>query len=147
MPEVARPLRHDSAEAHVSGSALYVDDLPQGPGRPHPAFVLPAHAHARLIGLDMPPVRLAAGVVAVFTAADIPGENNVGPVFHDDLLFAEDEILYPGQPLFVVAATSHRAARAAARLAKVEAELLPALVTIDEAQEQFEPPQKMVRGD
>jgi len=150
MPEVSRPLRHDSAQGHVAGSALYVDDLPEAPGTLHLAFGLASDGHARLTGLDLDAVRAAPGVVAVFTAADIPGENNVGPVFHDDLLFAEDEILYPGQPLFVVAATSNRAARAAARLGRCETEPLLALVTIAEALEagsELEPPQRMARGD
>jgi xanthine dehydrogenase large subunit len=147
MPEVARPLRHDSAEAHVTGAARYVDDLPELPGTLHLAFGLAADGHARLTGLHLTEVRAAPGVVAVLTAADIPGENNVGPVFHDDRLLAVNEILYPGQPLFLVAATSNRAARIAARLAKVEAEPLPARVTIAEAEEEFEPPQRMARGD
>jgi xanthine dehydrogenase large subunit len=150
MSEVARPLHHDSAEGHVAGTALYVDDIAEAPGTLHLAFGLAADGHARLTGLDLSGVRAAPGVVAVFTAADIPGENNVGPVFHDDLLLAEDEILYPGQPLFVVAATGNRAARAAARLAKVETEALPALVTIAEARDagsELEPPQLMARGD
>jgi xanthine dehydrogenase large subunit len=150
MSEVARPLRHDSAAGHVAGSALYVDDLPEVPGTLHLAFGLAADGHARLTGLDLSAVRAAPDVVAVFTAADIPGENNVGPVFHDDRLFAEDEILYPGQPLFVVAATSNRAARVAARLAKTETEPLSALVTIaaaSEAESELEPPQLMTRGD
>jgi xanthine dehydrogenase large subunit len=144
---VSQPLRHDSAEGHVSGGARYVDDLPEAPGTLHLAFGLATDGHARLKILDLGAVRAAPGVVAVFTAADIPGENNVGPVFHDDLLFVEDEILYPGQPLFVVAATSNRAARIAARLAKVESEALPAHVTIAEAEEEFEAPQVMTRGD
>ncbi|HEX8239526.1 MAG TPA: xanthine dehydrogenase molybdopterin binding subunit [Allosphingosinicella sp.] len=147
---VHRPLPHDSADLHVAGAAAYVDDLPEAPGTLHLAFGLAADGHARLTGLDLTAVRAGPGVVAVFTAADIPGENNVGPVFHDDLLFAEDEILYPGQPLFVVAATGTRAARVAARLAKVETEPLPALVTIAEALEAnsgFETPQRMARGD
>jgi xanthine dehydrogenase large subunit len=150
MPEVARPLRHDSAEGHVAGTALYVDDLPEPPGTLHLAFGLAGDGHARLIGLDLAGVRDAPGVVAIFTAADIPGENNVGPVFHDDLLFAEAEILYPSQPLFVVAATSHRAARVAARRARVDAESRPALVTIAAARDAesiLEKPQRMARGD
>jgi xanthine dehydrogenase large subunit len=150
MSEVANPLRHDSAEGHVAGSALYVDDLSDAPGTLHLAFGLAADGHARLTGLDLSAVSAAPGVVAIFTAADIPGENNVGPVFHDDRLFAEDEILYPGQPLFVVAATGNRAARAAARLARVETESLPALVTVADALEagsELEPPQVMARGD
>ena len=148
--EVHRPLPHDSADLHVAGAAAYVDDLPEAPGTLHLAFGLAADGHARLTGLDLSAVRAAPGVVAVFTAADIPGENNVGPVFHDDLLFAEDEILYPGQPLFVVAATGNRAARVAARLAKAETEPLPALVTIAEALEagsELEEAQVMAHGD
>src|SRR5215217_9711671 len=93
---VHQPLPHDSADLHVAGAAAYVDDLPEAPGTLHLAFGLAGDGHARLIGLDLSAVRAVPGVVAVFTAADIPGENNVGPVFHDDLLFAEGEILYPG---------------------------------------------------
>jgi xanthine dehydrogenase large subunit len=147
---VSQPLRHDSAEGHVAGTALYVDDLPEAPGTLHLAFGLAADGHARLAGLDLAAVRAAPGVIAVLTAADIPGENNVGPVFHDDRLFAEDEILYPGQPMFVVAAISNRAARVAARLAKAETGPRPALVTIAEALEagsQLEDAQIMARGD
>jgi xanthine dehydrogenase large subunit len=147
---VHRPLPHDSADLHVAGAAAYVDDLPEAPGTLHLAFGLAADGRSRLAALDLSKVRAAPGVVAVFTAADIPGENNVGPVFHDDRLFAEDEILYPGQPLFVVAAESTRAARLAARLAAVEAEPLPALVTIADAFDagsDLEPAQRMARGD
>ncbi len=150
MSEVARPLRHDSAPAHVAGTARYVDDIPELSGTLHLAFGLAQDGHATLLGLDLTAVRAAPGVVAVFTAADIPGENNVGPVFHDDRLFAENEILYPGQPLFVVAATSTRAARLAAKLAKVETEPLPALTTIADALRAgsaLEPTQRMARGD
>ena len=147
---VHQPLPHDSAALHVAGSAFYVDDLPEAPGTLHLAFGLAMDGHARLTGLDLEAVRKAPGVIAVFTAADIPGENNVGPVFHDDRLFAEDEILYPGQPMFVVAATSTRAARVAARLGEALTEPLPAVVTIDAALEEdadFEPVQRMARGD
>src|SRR5687768_7075872 len=147
---VHRPLPRDSADLHVAGAAAYVDDLPEAPGTLHLAFGLATDGHSRLKSLDLSAVRAAPGVVAVLTAADIPGENNVGPVFHDDLLFAEDEILYPGQPLFVVAATSNRAARVAARLAQAESVPLPAFVTIAEALDadaDFEPVQRMARGD
>ncbi|HEX4695216.1 xanthine dehydrogenase molybdopterin binding subunit [Sphingomonas sp.] len=143
-------LPHDSAVAHVAGSARYVDDMPEAPGTLHLAFGLAAEGHGRIVALDLTAVRAASGVVAVFTAADIPGVNDVSPVVHDDKLFAEDEILYPGQPLFVVAATGNRAARIAARLAVVEIEPLPALVTIGAARDAgsvIEETQRMARGD
>jgi len=150
MPEVTAPHRHDSAEGHVAGSARYVDDMPEAPGTLHLAFGLATEGHASLLGLDLGAVRTAPGVIAVFTAADIPGINDVSPVAHDDKLFAEDEILYPGQPMFVVAAISHRAARVAARLAKAEYDPRPALVTIAQAEEAaslIEFTQRMARGD
>ncbi|UZK66447.1 xanthine dehydrogenase molybdopterin binding subunit [Sphingomonas sp. M1-B02] len=142
--------RHDSADLHVAGTAFYVDDLPEPPGLLHCAFGHASDGHARILSLDLDAVRAAPGVVAVFTAADIPGVNDVSPVKGDDRLLAEGEILYPGQPLFLVAATSTRAARRAARLSKVEVDPLPALVTIADARaadNSIEPTQRMARGD
>ncbi len=152
MPEgaVHQSLPHDSADLHVAGAAAYVDDLPEPPGLLHLAFGHATDGHATLRSLDLDAVRAAPGVVAVFTAADIPGENNVGPVVHDDLLLADGEILYPGQPLFLVAAVSARAARRAARLGKVSAEPRPVRVTIADAQaagDEIETTQRMARGD
>ena len=100
--------------------------------------------------MDLEPVRRAPGVVLVLTAADIPGENNVGPVRHDDRLFADGLVECVGQSLFAVAATSLEAARRAARLARVVYEPLPAAVTIDQARDAgllIEDDQVMARGD
>jgi xanthine dehydrogenase large subunit len=147
---VHQPLPHDSADLHVAGAAAYVDDLPEPPGVLHLAFGHAAEGHATLLSLDLDAVRAAPGVVAVFTAADIPGENNVGPVAHDDRLLAEGEILYPGQPLFLVAATGTRAARRAARLGKAAVEPRPALVTIADAKaagSKIDDTQTMARGN
>lgn len=147
---VRRPLPHESADLHVAGTATYVDDVPEPPGVLHLAFGHAAEGHAALLSVDLDAVRAAPGVVAVFTAADIPGENNVGPVIHDEPLLVADEILYPGQPLFLVAATSTGAARRAARLGKAAVEPLPALVTIADARaagSEIEATQTMARGD
>src|SRR3954471_17556932 len=88
---VHQPLRHDSAELHVAGTALYVDDLAEPPGLLHCAFGLAADGHRRLVGLELEAVLAAPGVVAVFTADDIPGVNDVSPVAGDDKLLAEGE--------------------------------------------------------
>ena len=91
-------------------------------------------AHARVTKLDLAAVRAAPGVVAVLTAADIPGKNDVSPVgAGDDPLFCEGEVVFHGQVLFAVAGESFAAARAAAKLAVVEYEDLPALLTIEAA--------------
>src|SRR5512145_3428415 len=98
-------LRHDSAHLHVAGEAAYTDDILEARGTLHAAFGLSKRPHARVKSLDLSAVRAAPGVVAVLTAADVPGENNVGPVVHDDPIFAVDVVEYAGQSLFAVIAT------------------------------------------
>jgi xanthine dehydrogenase large subunit len=150
-PLTAAPSRpHDSARLHVTGAALYVDDVAEPADLLHLAFGQSAMAHARIVAMDLSAVRVADGVVAVYTAADIPGVNDVSPVAGDDRLLADGEVVYVGQPLFLVAATSLRAARKAARLGRIEYAALPALLTIEQAQAAgslIEPTQRMARGD
>ena len=143
-------LPHDSAERHVAGSAIYIDDLPEPPGLLHVHLGMSARAHARIVKLDLSAVRASPGVVLVLSAEDIPGENDVSPVIHDDKLFADGEVLYVGQSLFAVAATSIAAARAAAVKAVVEYEDLPAAIDIAAARAmdlKIEACQRMARGD
>ena len=143
-------LPHDSAARHVAGSAVYVDDLPEPAGLLHVAFGLSARAHARITRMDLSAVRAAPGVVLVLSAEDVPGENDVSPVIHDDRLFAAGEVYCVGQSLFAVAATSLAAARAAAAKAVVEYEDLPAAIDIAAARAldlKIEASQRMTRGD
>ncbi len=150
LSAVSRPLPHDSARAHVSGQALYTDDVPEAAGMLHGAFGLSEAAHAKIVSLDLSAVRAAPGVVAVFSAADIPGKNDVSPFAGDDRLFAESEVIYHGQAIFLVVATSYQAARRAAKLGKVEYEKLPPLLSIEDAlaaDSVIEPAQTMGRGD
>jgi xanthine dehydrogenase large subunit len=147
-PKPSNP--HDSARLHVSGAALYVDDVGEPVDMLHLAFGQSSEAHAGITAIDLAAVRTAPGVIAVFTAADIPGANNVSPVAKDDLLLADGEVLYVGQPVFLIAATSQRAARAAARLGKITYEPGPASLTIEAARDArsvIEPNQRMARGD
>ncbi|SLN75989.1 xanthine dehydrogenase molybdopterin binding subunit [Oceanibacterium hippocampi] len=153
---VSTALRHDSGHKHVTGEAVYVDDIPV------PANCLAVHiaqsekAHARILRADLSAVRAAPGVVLVVTADDIPGVNDVSPVAGDDPMFAVGSgpgtglVEYAGQSLFAVAAADIATARAAASLAVIEYEELPALITVDQAMEAnalLEPPYTMARGD
>ncbi|WP_353228524.1 xanthine dehydrogenase molybdopterin binding subunit [Novosphingobium sp.] len=141
---------HDSAHLHVSGSARYCDDEAEPADLLHLAFGQSTVAHARLVAMDLAAVRAAPGVVAVFTAGDIPGANDVSPVAGDDRLLADGEVTFVGQPLFLVAATSQLAARKAARLGQISYEPRPACLTIEQAQAAqslLEPTQRMVQGD
>ncbi len=143
---------HDSAALHVSGEAAYVDDIPELPGTLQVYIAMSERAHARIASLDVSAVRDAPGVACVLTAGDIPGENDASPVAHDDPVFAEDKVEYVGQSIFAVAAESVADARAAAKLARVEYEDLPALISIDEALAEdadlpTAPPHEMRLGD
>jgi xanthine dehydrogenase large subunit len=91
------------------------------------------HARAKIVRRDATKARQAPGVVAVLLAEDVPGENNSGPVRHDEPLFATDEILFHGQIVALVVGESVKACRAAAALVEVEYEALPALVGIPAA--------------
>ena len=147
---VAKALPHDSAAKHVAGTAVYVDDIPEPAGLLHVQLGGSAEAHARVVKLDLEPVRAMPGVVAVLTAADIPGRNDVSPVAGDDPLFADGLVEHVGQPLFAVVARSYREARMAVRQARVEYEPLPALLDIDAAMREklfISEPYEMKRGD
>lgn len=150
-PEAAMPaLPHDSAHLHVAGLARYVDDEPELPGTLHLAFGLSSEARARIVGIDLEAVRAYPGVVAVYTAADIPGENNVGPIAHDDRVLADGEVVSHGQSVFLVAAETRLAARKAARLGKVTYEPLEPAITVAQARaagSRIEADQRMARGD
>ena len=98
LQSVRQPIRHDSAATHVSGTARYVDDMPEAADLLHLAFGLSSRAHARIVSMDLSAVRRFPGVVAVLTADDIPGDNNVSPVAHDDVLLAEGEVNCVGPP-------------------------------------------------
>ena len=141
---------HDSAWKHVRGEARYIDDLPEPEGLLHAAVGHSQHAHARIVAMDLSAVRNYPGVVAVVTVDDVPGHTDIGPVFPGDPVLAGELVEHIGQPIFAVAATSHIAARKAARLAKVEYELLEPVLTVDKALEQeffVRPTNTHLRGD
>lgn len=147
---VGKPLPHDSAHLHVSGTAAYTDDLPEPRDLLHLAIGMSECAHARLRRLDVGDVVDAAGVVDVISAADIPGDNNYGSIVRDDPVFAEAQVEYVGQPLFAVAATSVDAARRAARLARCDYEEMEAILdplTAIDRQSFVVPSETLLRGD
>ncbi|WP_417728297.1 xanthine dehydrogenase molybdopterin binding subunit [Roseovarius sp.] len=130
---VAKPLPHDSARLHVTGEARYVDDIPCPRNTLHLAFGLSQIACGQITTMDLSEVRSAPGVIAVLTAADLPYRADTSPSARDEPLLSEGEICYHGQPMFLVVATSHIAARRAAKLGNVTCSERPPILTIDEA--------------
>jgi xanthine dehydrogenase large subunit len=147
---ISRP--HESAHLHVAGEATYIDDILEAAGTLHAALGLSPVAHGKLLGVDVAAIAKQPGVVAVITAADIPGPNDCGPIIHDDPILADGEVHYLGQPVFAVIATDRELARRAAALAKsvIKLEPLPAILTplaAHEAKQYVLPPMHMLRGD
>jgi xanthine dehydrogenase large subunit len=130
---VRKSTRHDSAPLHVAGSAVYIDDIREPEGTLHLAVGGAPAARGRITKLDLDKVRGAPGVVSVLTAADIPGENNVAPVKHDDPMLAEGLVEFHGQVIFAVVGVTRDAARRAAKLAVVEIADETPLVSVDQA--------------
>jgi xanthine dehydrogenase large subunit len=145
-------LAHESAAKHVTGAAVYVDDMPEPAGTLHAYVGLADIAHARIEELNLDAVRKSPGVVDVITRDEVPGQIDIGPVFPGDplLLGPGDEVEFHGQVVFAVAANSHDAARRAARRARIRYAELPACLTIEDglgAGQFVRPPHAQQRGD
>ena len=129
---VGLALAHDSAVRHVRGTAAYIDDLPEPAGTVHVVPGCASAARGTIRSVDLDAVRASPGVLAVLTAADIPGANDCSPAFGDDPILAAGEILFHGQVAFAVVAETRDAARRAARRARIEVEAVPPRVTVDD---------------
>jgi xanthine dehydrogenase large subunit len=131
-PAVGLEVPHESAALHVSGEALYTDDLVYRARHALHAWpVQTSHAHARLLELKVDAALALPGVVRVLTAADVPGVNDAG-VKHDEPLFPS-EIMFFGQAVAWVLGETLEAARLGAAAVQLEAEPLPAQLTLSEA--------------
>ncbi|GGB45144.1 xanthine dehydrogenase molybdopterin binding subunit [Roseibium aquae] len=134
LAQVRKPLAHDSAQKHVTGTAAYVDDVVEPVGMLHVAPGWARNAvRGKILNLDLDKARAVDGVVAVLTAADVPGINDCSPALGDDPVFADGEIQFFGQVVFAVVAETRDAARRAARLAAVEIEPITAIISPEDA--------------
>ncbi|MCH2041129.1 MAG: xanthine dehydrogenase molybdopterin binding subunit [Saccharospirillaceae bacterium] len=143
-------MKHESANKHVTGKAVYVDDMPELPNQLHIAVGGSAYPHAKIKSIDLFAVRETLGVVDVITVEDVPGHVDIGPVFSGDPVLVEETCEYVGQPIFAVAATSIEIARAAVKKAKIEYQVLEPVLDVEQALEQnffVRPTHQHQRGD
>ncbi|EKU47325.1 MULTISPECIES: xanthine dehydrogenase molybdopterin binding subunit [Brevibacterium] len=132
-PVVGESHHHESAFGHVTGAALYTDDLVgRLTGVLHAYPVQSEHAHASLDRVDAAPAYAVPGVVRVITAADVPGVNDQG-VKHDEPMLPTDEVMFFGQPVAWVLGEDLEAAKAGAAAVVVDATPLPSLITVRDA--------------
>ena len=132
---VGSAIVHDSAIKHVSGEAIYLDDIPNPAGLLHGQIVMSTKAHARIISIDAEEALALDGVKAIYTAKDIIGHNDAAPIFSDEPVLAEDLVEYVGMPMAVIIAENFKLASKAASMVKVHYEELEPILTIKEALE------------
>ena len=130
---VGKDVPHDSARGHVTGQSIYVDDMPSLPGELLVDFVWSPLAHARLRSVDLTAAESLPGVAGLYTYRDIPHNDTFGPIMRDEPLLVENEIVFRGQPIVVIAAENREAIERARKAIRLDLEELPPILTIDDA--------------
>ncbi len=126
-------MKRIDAAYHVRGEAEYVDDMPL-PGEMLYAAVFPSPiAHGKILTLDTNPALEMDGVVAVFTADDIPGNKLWGTIIADSPLLTKDEVCYVGQPVAVVVGKTQAIAQKAVKKITIKLVELPVITDPREA--------------
>lgn len=128
-----QPLAHESAIKHVSGQAVYIDDLSLPANTIYVSTGKASIAAGRLSKLDLDAVRSSPGVVDTLVFSDIPGNPDISPVYEGDVLLVDQHISFIGQPLFAVAAGNQEQAEAAVRRAVIEYTPCEPILSIDQA--------------
>src|SRR6266404_3127174 len=150
MKIVGQPVPHESAHGHVTGEALYADDLNgRFPNLLHAWPVLSPYAHAKLTRLDGSAGLSEPGVVATLTASDVPGEGDSGAARHDEPLFP-NEVVYHSQPVAWILGETLAAARLGVARVQPDYEPLSVVLTIEDAIAAgnfHSNPMRILRGD
>ncbi len=149
-PACGTSIAHESARHQVTGTAPYVDDLPEVKGTLYAAPILSPVAHGTLNGVDVRAARALPGVVDVVLACDIAGDPVLAASAHDEPIFARDTVQYAGQVIGLVVAETVMQARRAARRVTLDISPLPALLSAREAHAAHSyvlPPVTVRRGD
>ena len=143
-------MKNIDSYTHVRGESVYLDDIPVVNGTLFASVFDSPVAHGKIKSLDISEAVKMPGVIRIFTAADIPGENQIGGIIPDEELLAVTHVHFCGMPIALVVATSDEAAKAAVKKIKVEIEALPVITDPREAKEKGEliiPPRTFQLGD
>ena len=154
IPEMPAPatdaLPHESAGKHVTGESVFIGDIDVNERLLTGKVLLSRHAHALIRKIDISPALHVKGVRCILTAGDIPGENQMGPVVHDEPCLADNEVTFIGQAVALIAADTREVALEAEKLIVIEYEPLPAILDLRSAMEAgnlLAPPRKIERGN
>jgi len=143
-------MKNIDSYSHVRGESIYLDDIPVLNGTLYAAVFDSPAAHGKINKLDLDEAKKMNGVVRIFTAKDIPGDNQIGGIIPDEELLATDHVHFCGMPIALVVAETEEAARTAVKKIKVEIDPLPVITDPREAQSKGEliiPPRTFRLGD
>ena len=141
---------HESAIKHVTGESVFIEDIPVHGQLLFGKIIYSRHSHAIINRIDVSGAKIVSGIKCILTAADIPGENQMGPIFPDEICLASSEVTFIGQAVVLIAAETKRAALEAERLITIDYTPLPAITDIETAIAQnnlIAPERRIVRGD
>lgn len=113
-------MHNSDAQSHVLGTSVYLDDIPIQLGTLFAVVLGSPVAAGHLNHIDTAEATQVEGIVRIFCAGDIPGENQIGGIIPDEPLLAEQDLHYQGQPICIIVATSERAARKARKLIRLD---------------------------
>lgn len=143
-------MKNIDSYTHVRGESVYLDDIPVVNGTLYAAVFDSPVAHGKIISLNIDEAMITSGVVRIFTAKDIPGENQIGGIVPDEELLADTHVHFCGMPIALVVAETEEAARTAAKKIKVEIDPLSIITDPREAKEKGEliiPPRTFQLGN
>lgn len=150
MPSVGRSVPHESSRDHVRGRSQFLDDIAPAKNELLVDFLGSPVARGEITRLDLEAARAVPGIVALFTHADVPGDNHYGPIFHDEPFLAENEVSFQGEPIVVIAGETRAAIAEAKRAIVLEIRAQTPLTSIEAAIEAgsfIGPPRAIRRGD
>src|SRR5438874_443482 len=129
---IGTPRPKVDAYGKVTGRALYADDI-MLPRMVYGRLLRSPHPHARILSIDTHKALELPGVLAVLTGEDLPQKFGILPSSQDEYALAIDKVRYVGDPVAAVAALDPDILDEAMKLIEVEYDVLPALMSIDEA--------------
>ncbi len=143
-------MKNIDSYTHVKGESIYLDDIPTLNGTLFGVSFDSPIAHGTIKKLDLSNAEASEGVIRIFTAKDIPGENQIGGIIPDEPLIADHHVHFCGMPIAFVVAESDELARLAIKKIIVEIDPLPIITDPRDAQQKGEliiPPRTFKIGD
>ena len=135
---------------HVRGESIFVDDISPPDSTLYAVIFTSPEAKGIIKRLDVSKAQLCRGVKAVFTAKDVPGQNQIGHIIKDQPLFAVDKVEYIGEPIALVVAVTREEAFDALKHIEIDVEKLKPILDPREAfdrNELIQGPRCVILGD